>query len=114
MRIIAKIGDDEGIVRKASGVQIGGQLSERHEVGQLLGIVLHVGEIGERIMADGVAPRVVTDVADRWNILSVRLPGFACGEEAADDVVCVDGESARRDGSVSVRGARVCPVVSSK
>ena len=31
VRIIAKIGDDEGIVRKVSGVQIGGELSERHE-----------------------------------------------------------------------------------
>jgi hypothetical protein len=75
---------------------------------------LHVGEIGERIMADGVAAGVVAGVADRWKIFGVRLPGLACGEEVADDIVCVDGKLLGVTASVSERGARVCPVVSSK
>lgn len=98
VRVIAKIGDDEGIVGEVDGVQIGSELSEGHEVLHLRGIVLRVGEIGERIVADGVAAHVVAGVADRWKILGVGLPGFAGREEDADDVVCVDGETVRRDG----------------
>ncbi len=98
VRVIAKIGDDEGIVGEVSGVQIGGELTEEHEVLRLLGIVLHVGEIGERIVADGVTARVASGVADRWKIFGVRLPGFACGGEVADDLVCIDGKVVRRDG----------------
>jgi len=64
----------------------------------LLGIVLHVREVGERIVADGVTAGVAAGVADRGNIFGVRLPGFARGEEVADDVVCIDGEVVRRDG----------------
>ncbi len=64
----------------------------------MLGIVLHVGEIGERIVVDGVTAGVVAGVADCWKIFGVRLPGVARGEETADDVVCVNGEGARRKG----------------
>jgi hypothetical protein len=64
MRVIAKIGDDEGIVGEVGGVEIGGELSEGHEVLHLPGIVLHVGEIGERIVADGIAAHLVAGVAD--------------------------------------------------
>ena len=98
VRIVAKIGDDEGIVGKVGGVQIGGELSEGREGLHLLGIVLHVGEIGEGIVSDGVTGGVVPGVADRWNIFRVRLPGFACGEEDAYDIICVDGKGVRRDG----------------
>jgi hypothetical protein len=73
-------------------------LTEGHEVLRLLGIVLHVGEIGERIVADGVTAGVVAGVADCWKIFGARLPVFARGEEIADDIVCVDGEGARRKG----------------
>ena len=66
--------------------------------GTRLGIVLHVGEIGERIVADGVTAGVASGVADRWKIFGVRLPGFACGGEVADDLVCIDGKVVRRDG----------------
>ncbi len=97
-RVIAKIGDDEGIVGEVCRVQIGGELTEGHEVLHLLGIVLHVGEIGERIVVDGVTAGVVAGVADCWKIFGVRLPGVARGEETADDVVCVNGEGARRKG----------------
>ena len=94
VRVIAKIGDDEGIVGEVDGVQIGSELTEGHEVLRLLGIVLHVGEIGERIVTDGV----VAGVADRWKIFGVRLPGFASGEEVADDVVYRDREGVWREG----------------
>jgi len=73
-------------------------LTEGHQVLRLLGIVLHVGEIGERIVADGVTAGVAAGVADRWKIFGVRLPGFACNEELADDVVFGDGEGVRRAG----------------
>ena len=107
VRVVAKIGDDEGIIWKVGGVQIDGKLTEGHEVLRLLGIVLHVGEIGERIVADGVAPGVAAGVADRWKIFGVRLPGLARGEKVTDDVVCVDGEVMGRDG-VGERQRREC------
>src|SRR6266567_7493868 len=64
VRVIAKMGDDEGIVGEVCRVRIGGELTEGHEVLHLLGIVLHVGEIGKRIVADGVTAGVVAGVAD--------------------------------------------------
>jgi hypothetical protein len=98
VRVIAKIGGDEGIVGEVGGVQIGGELTEGHEVLHLLGIVLHVGEIGVRIVTGGVTAGVVAGVAYRWKVFGVRLPGFARGEKVADDVVCVYGKVVRRDG----------------
>src|ERR1700732_435391 len=77
VRVIAKIGDDEGIAGKVGCVEIGGELTEGHEVLHLIGIVLDVGEIGERIVADCVTTSVAAGVAYRWKIFSVRLPCFA-------------------------------------
>src|SRR5467141_189588 len=54
VRVIAKIGDDEGIVGEGCRVQIGGELTEEHEVLRLLGMVLKVGEIAGRFWATAV------------------------------------------------------------
>ena len=98
VRVVASIRDDEGIVGKVGGVEIGDELSEGYEILHLLGIVLHVGEIGKGITADGVTAGVAASVADRRNIFGIRLPGLARGKELAGDVVCVDGEVMRRYG----------------
>ena len=58
-------------------------------------------------MAHGVAPGVTAGVTNGWKILGVRLPGFACREEVAGNVVRVDGKVARRDG-VGERERREC------
>ena len=76
VRVIAKIGDDEGIVGEVCRVQIGGELTEGHEVLHLLGIVLHVGEIGKRIVAGGVTAGVVAGVADSRKDLRRKTSRF--------------------------------------
>ncbi len=76
VRVIAKMGDDEGIVGEVCRVQIGGELTEGHEVLHLLGIVLHVGEIGKRIVADGVTAGVVAGVADSRKDLRRKTSRF--------------------------------------
>jgi hypothetical protein len=74
VRVIAKIGDDEGEIGEVGSVPIGSELAEGHEILHLLGIVLHVGEIGERVVADSITASIVAGVADRREILGVRLP----------------------------------------
>jgi len=98
VRVITEIRDDEGKVGQIGGVPIGSELTERHEVSHLGGIALHVGEIGERVVADGVTAGIAPRVADRRNIFGVRLPGLACCEEVTDDVLRGDREVARRGG----------------
>jgi len=107
VRIIARIWDEKRIIGEMGIRDVGGELSEGHQILHLDGIVLHIRKIGERVVADRILSHVVSSVADRRKIFSVRFPCFASREKIANDVVRVDGKGVRREG-VGQRERREC------
>src|ERR1700730_819258 len=98
MRVVAKIGDDEGIVGKIGGGQVRGKLGEENEVLCLRGVVLDIPHVGKGIMANGVIALVSAGITDDREILGVGLPGFSGGEQLMDDIIVGDGKRLRRFG----------------
>jgi len=98
VRVIANIRNKKRIVGEMGIRDVSGELSEGHEILHLDCIVLHIGEIGERVVADRILSHVVSGVTDRRKIFSVRFPCFAGNEKIANDVVRVDGKGVRREG----------------
>ena len=85
--IVAEIRNDKEIVGQIAAGKIGCELSEEDKVLFLRGAVLHVGHVGQRIVADRVVARVAAGVAHRGQIFRVGLPGLSSGKKLAHDVV---------------------------
>jgi hypothetical protein len=86
-------------------------LSEGYEILHLLGIVLHVGEIGEGIMADSVTTGVAAGVA-----IDIVILASEC-EDICDLVLpnCADASSCGGDHCIDTRlvteKTDICPVM---
>jgi len=64
MRIVAAIGNDEGIFGQVGGGKIGGKFRKGDRILRLRGSVLHVGQVCERIVAHQV-----------FGCVTSRIPG---------------------------------------
>src|SRR6266550_2068640 len=78
---------------KGATGQIGGELGEGNEISYLRRAVLHVRQVGQRIVAHGVVPRVAAGVADRRQVFGIGLPRLTRGNEFADNIVDGNGEA---------------------
>ena len=110
VRVVTKVGNDEGVVWQIRGRQFHGKLGEGYEILRLSGIVLHIREVSERIVAHGIVTGISSGIAGAREVLRIGFPSFAGGQQLTNDIV-VDGKDSGVKESIIVR---VFPAVSSK
>src|SRR6266852_2173727 len=71
---MAQVWDNEVITRKLGGRDVGQELSSRHDVVQLRGIVKHDVVVYKGIVSFAILARDAAHVADRWQALLVGFP----------------------------------------
>src|SRR5512142_3240899 len=89
--VVLGVGHNVGENRKLVVAQVGGELSERHQILTLYAAVADVTEIRKRIMALEVRILVAASVADRGQAFGVGLPGLAGRDQFPNQVVRVHG-----------------------
>jgi hypothetical protein len=89
VRVVVNVGNDEGELRQRVVGQVDSELRERRNdaIGDL-GVIRHIGEQRERVVADDVSPGVSAQIT-LGDAFGIDFESYAGSEHAAGDVIHV-------------------------
>ena len=93
--IVDQVGHDEGEIRQLAAAHIRGELRKGNQVIDLGAAVHDVGKVGEYVVAFRVGVYISPRVSDGGQTFRIGFPGFARGEQFANDVVVAHGAGER-------------------